>query len=211
MVAATPLRLFSLEVAISMIFRLVLMALALAGGCTPDAEITSYKAPKPPPPVRPQVLAGRGERPAVDRESLPFTYDLPEGWSEKPAGMMRLAEFEVRDGERQAVVSVSSAGGDLVDNINRWRGQLKLADAPGEAIRQSIRELMVDSRPASYVELFGPEAAEGRQAILGVVVPSEDRQWFIKLQGDAEVAAREKQRFEQFAESLRFKRMQGEN
>ena len=52
---------------------------------------------------------------------------------------------------------------------------------------------------ADYVQLSGPS-----EAILGVVVVHEQTMWFVKLQGDPALAAREKERFESFAKSLRF-------
>ena len=51
-------------------------------------------------------------------------------------------------------------------------------------------------------------AAQHREAILGTIVNAEGRQWFIKLKGDAELAARETEHFEQFVQSIRFRKEQ---
>jgi hypothetical protein len=137
--------------------------------------------------------------------SLPFTCDVPEGWRPAKAGAMQLAAYEVRDGDRKAVVSVSTAGGDLAANVNRWRGQVQLDSLSDAELEKSVRKITVDGNEAIAIDLVGPEKAEPRETILGVVVEARGRQWFIKLIGDADLAAREKEHFDQFVQSIRFR------
>ena len=53
------------------------------------------------------------------------------------------------------------------------------------------------------VELKG-EKGDAKQTILGVMTVRDKTAWFIKLHGDAAVAAAEKERFEEFVKSVRF-------
>jgi hypothetical protein len=139
------------------------------------------------------------------RDSLPFTCEVPEGWKTAKAGTMQLAAFEVRDGNRKATITVSTAGGDLAANINRWRGQIQLDPLPEPELEKTTRKIEVDGNEALTVDLIGPEKAEPREAILGVIVEARGRQWFIKLKGDADLAAREKEHFNEFVQSIRFR------
>ncbi|HLJ09646.1 MAG TPA: hypothetical protein VKU82_00580 [Planctomycetaceae bacterium] len=144
---------------------------------------------------------------AAGRAQVPFTSKLPQGWSSVRAGPMQAAAYEVREGRRQATISISSAGGDLAANINRWRSQLQLAPLEGAALESELRRIPVDQSDATYVELVGPEGSSPRETILGVIFEAQGKQWFIKLKGDADLAAREKPRFEEFVKSIRFSKV----
>lgn len=136
---------------------------------------------------------------------LPFDCQVPEGWTPAQPGQFQLAAFDVRDGDRQASITISTAGGNLAANINRWRGQVGLADASAAEIDQQGQKIQIDGHDGTSVELVGPEASSPRKTILGVVVEVQGKQWFIKLTGDAELAAREKEHFEEFVKSIRFR------
>lgn len=172
--------------------------------------LVSFEGRMSEQPMGGAPFAGKGGGPRTvptppDRSSLPFTSELPEGWKPTPAGQMQLATFEVRDGGRQATISVSTAGGDLVANINRWRGQVQLDPAEPAEIENQMRKIDVGGNEGALVELVGPESAQPRKSILGVVVEAQGRQWFIKLLGDAALAEREKKHFEEFVQSIRFR------
>jgi hypothetical protein len=144
-------------------------------------------------------------RAAPDRNRPPFDCEIPEGWSAAPAGQFQEAVFEVRDDDRQVTISVSSAGGDLAANVNRWRQQVQLPPLAAADFEKEVHSIKVDGNAGTYVEAIGPDTAEPRETILGVIVEAQGRQWFLKLKGDAELAAREKPRFEKFVESIRFR------
>jgi hypothetical protein len=148
-------------------------------------------------------IEGRAANPvAGPAESLPFTVKLPKGWAEGKVGAMQLAVYEVRDGEQKAAISVSSAGGDLLMNVNRWRGQVLLDPLIAADLKKEVHEIKVDGNEGKFVELVGPKG----DTILGVIVEAQGQQWFIKLKGDRELAAREKERFKEFVGSLRFRK-----
>lgn len=159
-----------------------------------------------PPTGRPVGGAGVAEagRPS-SLPDLPFRFQLPEGWTRKPAGPMRVAEFLVSDGDKTITISVSVAGGDRLANVNRWRGQIGMDPIEEAALRESLRQIAVCNLTGEYVELVGPKTDKPAQAILGVIAPAGDRQWFFKLQGDAELARREQGRFEEFVKSVQFR------
>jgi hypothetical protein len=154
----------------------------------------STSKPPPPPP---------------SSSNLPFTFDLPEGWSPKAAGPMRMAEFAMSDGDRKATASVSTAGGELLANVNRWRGQIGLEAVSKDDLEKSLQKLSAGGVDGDYVQLFGTDKSKPPEAIFGVIVNALGRQWFIKLQGDAELVRRETERFEAFVKSMRFRGAEG--
>jgi len=148
------------------------------------------------------------ERPAVRQspDSPSFTCEVPEGWTAVNAGQMQLAKYEVRDGDREAVISVSIAKGDLFENVNRWRGQVQLKELDPATLKNELIKIKVDGHDATSVVLVGPEEAQQRESILGVIVAVQGKQWFFKLKGDAELAAREMEHFDEFVQSIRFRK-----
>jgi hypothetical protein len=140
------------------------------------------------------------------RDSLPFTSQVPEGWRAASAGPMQMAKYEVRDGDQEANITVSTAGGDLAANVNRWRGQVQLKALDARTLETELRKIKVDGNDAVWVALVGPEESQRRETILGVIVNARGQQWFIKLKGDAVLAARETTHFEEFVQSIRFRK-----
>ncbi len=145
----------------------------------------------------------QGSGPAA---AAPFDCQIPEGWTAGPAGQFQQAVYEVRDGDRQVMISISAAGGDLAANVNRWRQQVQLPALDAGDLEKELRQIKVDGHDGTYVEAIGPESAKTRETILGVIVEADGRQWFLKLRGDAELAAREKPNFEKFVQSIRFRK-----
>jgi hypothetical protein len=148
--------------------------------------------------------------PAPAAEAHPsLRYAKPAGWTESAnRGMMSLATFEARDGDKVAKVTViplAGQAGGLVANVNRWRGQIGLGPASEEEIRKDLRTLDVAGVSASYVDLTGPETAGApRKRILAVSVPRGPQTWFLKMEGPADLVGREKPAFEAFARSVQF-------
>lgn len=188
---------------------LLIVELACAlGGCTPQDEPGRYQAPQeaatessPHPGMKsPAVAAPTSEEPQL-------SCDTPQGWTPGDASGMRKLAFVVQDGERKVeitAIDLAASAGALLPNVNRWRSQIQLGEITQEELEKSVRPILVAGLDGQYVELVGPEKADPRQAILGVVAIRGERAWFFKLSGDADLALREKERFEAFVKSIRF-------
>ena len=121
---------------------LALASLALVG-CGSD-DLTVYKVEKSTAEKKaPQEMMAQTAD-AGGHVHRPYDYDLPEGWSEKAAGGMRLASFDVKVDSAvldASIVQLGPAAGDVLSNINRWRGQVGLPNATLEEIEsQAITE-----------------------------------------------------------------------
>ena len=139
-----------------------------------------------------------------------LSYTTPEGWVENAAGGggFRAATLRVTQGDKQAEVTVIPLGaqsGSLLDNVNRWRGQINLGPVDETGLKQLVRSIPVGEAQAVYVALFGPESAGSkRQGMLVAVLPQGGRTWYFKMLGPAELVENQKSAFESFLRSVRF-------
>jgi hypothetical protein len=129
---------------------------------------------------------------------LDFT--TPDGWTPIPPRTFGLAAFSVGEGEKQAEITVSSAGGELLANVNRWRGQIGLPPVSDAGLAEITKQTDTLGVKGSLVELVGPE-----KTILGVAATAGGNQYFVKLTGDNETAQAQKANFEAFVKSLQLK------
>jgi hypothetical protein len=131
-------------------------------------------------------------------------YEAPSEWTPGKPNAFSLAAFKVVEGDKQVEITVSTAGGDLLANVNRWRGQVKLPPIDATELSKVATKIGTLGSTGDYVAIVGPDSAN-RETILGVQADAGGRTWFVKLKGDSELAAREKPRFESFVKSLYLK------
>lgn len=147
--------------------------------------------------------------PAAPQQDVEVAYEVPEGWTEGPAGGMRKASFSVGSGADVAELTVIPSGGGLRSNIERWLGQIRpegVDAAVLDTVMESARDLQVDGRAAQRFVLEGTAASP--QAIDGTVIPLEDgRSLFIKMTGPAAVVLAEADRITAFLASLEIKNL----
>ena len=163
-------------------------ALMLAAIFLPKSSPRGDSRPVTPPP-RSSSSPDRGS---------PLTFEAPEQWQPGKKSVMRVAAFLVSENDKQVEITVISAGGDLLLNVNRWRGQIALDPWTDQQLKESSEELSVGGAAASYFRLEGAE-----ETILAAVLPDGAQSWFFKLTGDPDLAKREEQRFKGFVESVR--------
>ncbi len=164
-------------------------------GAAPFAPFAGgKKAPsRPKPTEQPKQNAGRPK------------WTVPEGWKETEGNQFSLAAFAVQADGKSVKTTVSTAGGDLLQNVNRWRGQLQLPEWSQEEFVKAIKTLKVDGVESPLVELVGTDARTSQPSCtLGVIVPQGGQAWFFKLTGDVGLAQREKANFEMFVQSVKF-------
>jgi hypothetical protein len=164
----------------------------LAAILLPAASASERPAASSPSAMTPPAAA------ANDPGSL--KYEAPDEWEPGEKSVMRVAAFQVTDGDRQVEITIIPAGGDVLSNVNLWRGQVGLDEWSEDELKQASEELTIDGQPAIYVELTGDE-----ESIRGAILPGEPQSWFFKLKGDADLAEREAERFKAFIESVTFR------
>ncbi|MEM6279701.1 MAG: hypothetical protein AAF733_09500 [Verrucomicrobiota bacterium] len=137
-------------------------------------------------------------------------YTTPDGWKEKALSSMRdvnLSFGENEEGECY-VARLPGAGGGLVANVNRWRGQMG-ADPLTEAEIYALPTKPLFGQPATFIDLSGDfspgmgstEIKEGHR-LLGLILASDAGAVFVKMTGPAEIVAKNAEGFNLFTSSL---------
>jgi hypothetical protein len=86
------------------------------------------------------------------------TWTLPAGWQELPGSEFRYATLRLPPGSTASKpldITVSSAGGDVLANVNRWRGQVGLAPITADELAKSAETFKVGEYDATFVSLVG--------------------------------------------------------
>ncbi|VAX40452.1 hypothetical protein MNBD_PLANCTO02-1855, partial [hydrothermal vent metagenome] len=128
---------------------------------------------------------------------------VPKNWKQGRLSSMRQAAFEVEEGNKKVEITVMTAGGDLLPNVNRWRGQVNLKPIGKDELKNTIQPIRIDGHDGMFFELIGTKGTKNI-SIFAVVVEVNHQQWFIKLTGDSLLAAKEKERFLAYAKSIKF-------
>lgn len=162
-------------------------------------EIHADQAPAQatPPPEPPPA-------PGKPRISL----DVPDGWQKSAGSSMRAASFRIPgSGGPDADVSViplMGDGGSDVDNVNRWRAQLKMTPVIAGKEPPTWKTIETPSGPATIIHLVSDEAIyEGNRpgAISAAILRANGVTWFFKLTGDAALVLQNQEKFEAFVRS----------
>ncbi|MEZ5944815.1 MAG: hypothetical protein R3C18_25795 [Planctomycetaceae bacterium] len=139
--------------------------------------------------------------PAPDN-STPFDYELPEGWEVASGSPIRVASFSCPGDAGPLDISVTRfpGGGDLLPNINRWRGQVMLSEITADELPTVMKPIEVSGVESYFAEIVGDDVG-----ILVAAVPDGDAQWFFKAQGPVATIEAEGEHFQEFLRSIKLK------
>jgi hypothetical protein len=172
--------------------------------CNND-KIEVYNIPKEGIAVAMRSSNSEGLPPASGN---PPQWTKPEGWTEQPLSEMRLGSFKV-DGSNTASADVSviafpGEAGGLISNINRWRGQLQLPPLGEDQLPEITQRTEVDNVPTYLVDFQTVENAPKPSRILGAVLQTADRTWFVKMTGPPGLIESQRDKFLAFVKSFHF-------
>lgn len=139
-------------------------------------------------------------------------FQIPAGWEQvalSPAqqGMIS-ASFKIPQAGDGVKLTLSSVGGGIDANLQRWKGQFQLP--PGESPQQET--LRVDDADAIWLDLrgtfdSGPAIDSGvasNMRMIGVAIPRSSRDFYLKLTGPREQLLKVEDEFRDFVQSARF-------
>jgi len=177
---------------------------AVAGA---QSDIKVYRVPKEQPPAQ-TTKPATGLVPVSESVLPRLTWKTPAGWTEQPAGQMRVASFKVQADGKVADVSViplpGAAGGDL-PNVNRWRGQVGLEPVTNDELTKSAGKLEIAGMPALLHEMTGTNTSSGDATrILGAIQHRDGMAWFFKMTGDDELVGKNLPAFLELLKSVKF-------
>jgi hypothetical protein len=144
--------------------------------------------------------------PAPDKPRIGL--DVPDGWEKSTGSSMRIASFKIPgtggvDGD-VSVIPLGGDGGSTLDNVNRWREQLKLPPLTADEAPATWTTVETPSGPMIITHITGTEAIhEGNRAgaISAAILRTKDATWFFKLTGEAGLVRQNQEKFEAFVRS----------
>jgi hypothetical protein len=107
----------------------------------------------------------------------PIVWQEPKGWVKGPKTQFSFASFRVGDGDAAPALTVTRAGGDLLENVNRWRGQLGLDPLKQSGLADALKERKIGDATALVVDMTGVTAAKsaGKPPFAGGMPPITER------------------------------------
>ena len=116
----------------------------------------------------------------------------PNGWMNDPdASSILTAAFFTSNGARITLTALAGQGGGVMDNVNRWRGQLGL-DPVASMEDQPFEDL---GGNALVVDLV---SQDGANRIMAGIVPMGEQSLYFKLTGSNEQVQAEAENFDTF-------------
>ena len=182
------------------------LSAALLVSCDKNSEIKVYRVSKAPlEESAPQQQDSMPTNTAAPRmpSGLTATADTavatPPNWEAQPLSQMRQASFLVK-GDNGAVadisfVSLGSAAGDVLENVNRWLGQLGQPPITEQKLGEMAQRLRTSLGDVTIVDLAGlPDnadpARDGR--IIAAMVTTANATLFFKMRGNADLSEAQK-------------------
>ena len=155
-----------------------------------------------PPIGMPQDNAGAATA------SSEMTWVLPAGWQQTPSSnSFRVGTFQFADGAQSGEVAITKfpgGAGGVLENINRWRGQIGLPPV-GTLQEQPMQKLTVAGIESARIDLIAASGdAGGRKRMIVVTLPHADITYFIKMTGPSSLLDKHTQDFDAFLKSVHF-------
>jgi len=157
------------------------------------------------------IRIGGGQAAPPSPSALPkIQVTTPDGWETGQGSAMRVASFAIKgaDGATAdvSVIPLYGNSGSVLENVNRWRGQLQLPplasdDDPalGAEMDGAAGKLFVTHMVSEEAVLDGKMAA-----ISTAILKAEGMTWFFKITGDASLVEAHREKFEAFARTATF-------
>jgi hypothetical protein len=183
---------------------------ALLVGCNKNSDIKVYRVSKAPleqsGPQQQDSMPTNTAAPRMPGGGLAPTAETsvttPPNWEPQPLSQMRQASFMIK-GDSGAVadvsfVSLGSAAGNVLENVNRWLGQLGQPPITEQKLGEMAQRLHTSLGDMTIVDLAGlPDnadtARDGR--IVAAMMTTADATLFFKMRGNADLTEAQKGEF----------------
>jgi hypothetical protein len=183
--------------------------LAVLTACEKSSEIKVYRVSKAPleqsAPQQQGAMPTNTSAPRMPDALAPASQaavTTPSNWEPQPLSQMRQASYMVK-GNNGAVadisfVSLGSAAGNVLENVNRWLGQLGQPPITGQKLGEIAQRLHTSLGDVTIVDLAGlpnnaDPARDGR--IVAAMVTTDNATLFFKMRGNADLTQAQKADF----------------
>src|SRR5205809_2685933 len=182
------------------------LSAALLVSCEKNSEIKVYRVSKAPleqsAPQQQDAMPTNTAAPRMPGGLAPTTetaVTTPPNWEPQPLSQMRQASFLVK-GDNGAVgdisfVSLGSAAGDVLENVNRWLGQLGQPSINEQQLGKMAQRLHTSLGDVTIVDLAGlPDNADAARdgRIIAAMVTTANATLFFKMRGNAALTEAQK-------------------
>src|SRR5258705_12973986 len=183
-----------------------LSAALLLVSCEKNSEIKVYRVSKAPleqsAPQQQDAMPTNTAAPRMPGGLAPAAdtaVTTPPNWEPQPLSQMRQASFLVK-GDNGAVadisfVSLGSAAGNVLENVNRWLGQLGQPPITEEKLGEMAQRLHTSLGDVTIVDLAGlPDNADPTRdgRIIAAMVTTTNATLFFKMRGNADLTEAQK-------------------
>lgn len=138
-----------------------------------------------------------------------ITFDIPASWREDANPNMVDSRYYIDTTEGELQLTLTSMGGGLNQNIERWVKQVKTAGEGASRDNVTIAGVScprVDVR-GDYNNRVGSDPGnKSNWRLIGIGVPNASRDFFVKLVGPRDAINEFKKDFQTFLDSGRFKK-----
>src|SRR5881398_3919143 len=178
----------------------------LLANCGKNSEIKVYRVSKAPleesTPQQQDAMPTNTAAPRMPGAVAPTAataVTTPPNWEPQPLSQMRQASFLVK-GDNGAIadisfVSLGSTAGNVLENVNRWLGQLGQAPITEQKLGEIAQRLRTSLGDVTIVDLAGlpnnaDPARDGR--IVAAMVTTANATLFFKMRGNADLTEAQK-------------------
>ncbi|MBX3441369.1 MAG: cytochrome c biogenesis protein CcsA [Planctomyces sp.] len=125
-------------------------------------------------------------------------FEVPKGWKTVETGAFQRVSLEADGGDAgKLAVSISSVGGTVLENINRWNSQIGRAPMTEDELRAGFVPIKIGRHDGRAISLTADQ-----ETILGAVLERPGETWYFKGRGPTELAERERSNFDAFVQSF---------
>jgi hypothetical protein len=160
----------------------------------------------PLPPGHP-VIPDAAAAASAPASPSALTWTAPADWQAKVLTTMRRGSFTIHgEGDTTAdlsIIAFPGAAGGLVQNLNRWRGQIGLATLDDSQLTAQTTVVKTDAGLEFTVADLAAEGSGPRQRLLGAIASYGGETWFFKLLGPDALVARTKPAFLAFLQTVK--------
>jgi hypothetical protein len=186
-------------------------ALILAG-CGGDNEIKTYRVAKEDSHSHAAQAEATAAAAMTERPAIPHVHgEAAADWQELPPEKMRVASYRIagKDGKQAelAVIPLPGVKDIGLRSVNMWREELELGPLNDDQLKEQTQKVQVGDTSGLLVDLSGKrpgQTNETKTGILGAVAERGNITWFIKMAGDSELVAQQKNNFISYLKSLEF-------
>jgi len=185
------------------------LSAAFLVSCEKNSEIKVYRVSKAPleqsAPQQQDMMPTNTAAPRMPgglARAAETAVTTPPNWESQPLSQMRQASFLVK-GDNGAVadvsfVSLGSAAGNVLENVNRWLGQLGQPPITEQKLGEMAQRLHTSLGDMTIVDLAGlPDNADPSRdgRVIAAMLTTANSTLFFKMRGNADLAEAQKADF----------------